>query len=83
MRGITPLWIGIFNAGSWESWKALPELDQNNSFWYVSDLIEVHGGSFALIMLGNLPDRGDFFLKVATMYLAFYTMIPDSDRSRS
>ena len=64
-----------FNAGSWESWKALPELIKNNFFWYVSDLIEVHGGSFALIMLGIFLIVATF-LKVATMYLAFYTMIP-------
>ena len=61
-----------FNAGSWESWKALPELIKNNFFWYVSDLIEVHGGSFALIMLGIFLIVATF-LKVATMYLAFYT----------
>ena len=63
-----------FNAGSWESWKALPELIKI-TFWYVSDLIEVHGGSFALIMLGIFLIVATF-LKVATMYLAFYTMIP-------
>ena len=54
-----------FNAGSWESWKALPELIKNNFFWYVSDLIEVHGGSFALIMLGIFLIVATF-LKVAT-----------------
>ena len=48
---------------------------KNNFFWYVSDLIEVHGGSFALIMLGIFLIVATF-LKVATMYLAFYTMIP-------
>ena len=36
-----------FNAGSWESWKALPELIKNNFFWYVSDLIEVPDAIFS------------------------------------
>ena len=60
---------------SWESWKALPDLCTNNFFWFVSQLIEVRGGSFALIMLGVFLIVATF-LKVATMYLAFYTMIP-------
>ena len=60
---------------SWESWKALPDLCTNNFFWFVSKLIEVRGGSFALIMLGVFLILATF-LKVATMYLAFYTMIP-------
>ena len=60
---------------SWESWKALPDLCTNNFFWFVSHLIEVRGGSFALIMLGVFLIVATF-LKVATMYLAFYTMSP-------
>ena len=60
---------------SWERWKALPDLCTNNFFWFVSQLIEVRGGSFALIMLGVFLIVATF-LKVATMYLAFYTMIP-------
>ena len=60
---------------SWVSWKALPDLCTNNFFWFVSQLIEVRGGSFALIMLGVFLIVATF-LKVATMYLAFYTMIP-------
>ena len=64
-----------FDATSWDSWKALPELVKNNFFWYVSDVIETHGGSFALIMLGLFLIVATF-LKVAAMYMAFYTMIP-------
>ena len=70
-----------FNAGSWESWKALPELIKNNFFWYVSDLIEVHGGSFALIV-GNLPDRGDF-LESGDHVSGFLYNDSDPNRSRS
>lgn len=64
-----------FDASSWESWKAFPDLCTNNFFWYVSDVIEKQGGSFALILLGLFLVMATF-LKVATMYLAFYTMIP-------
>ena len=64
-----------FDISSWESWKALPELLKNNFFWYVSDIIQTSGGSFALIMLGLFLIVSTF-LKVATMYMAFYTMIP-------
>ena len=42
---------------------------------YTSDLIETHGGSFTLIVLGIFLVVMTFF-KVATMYLAFFMMIP-------
>ena len=64
-----------FSSLSFESWKSIPELVKNNFFWYVSDLINTRGGSFTLIMLGVFLVSATFF-KVATMYLAFYTMIP-------
>lgn len=64
-----------FNAGSWESWKALPGLLKNNFSWYVTDWVATEGGSFALILLGVFLVVMTF-LKVSTMYLAFYTMIP-------
>lgn len=64
-----------FRVGSWDSWKALPGLLKNNFFWYVSDLIETHGGSFALIILGMFLILMTF-LKVTAMYMAFFTMIP-------
>ncbi|SEG09185.1 MULTISPECIES: ABC transporter ATP-binding protein [Parabacteroides] len=64
-----------FNPASLESWKAMPEILKNNFFWFVSDIIEVHGGSFALVILGLFLILMTFF-KVATMCLAFYTMIP-------
>ncbi len=64
-----------FNPLSWESWKGLPEVLQNNFFWYVNNLIDTEGGSFTLVMLGLFLVVMTF-LKVATMYLAFFTMIP-------
>lgn len=64
-----------FDPANWESWKALPELLKNNFFWYVSDIISTHGGSFALIMLGLFLIVATF-MKVAAMYMAFFTMIP-------
>lgn len=64
-----------FDPGSWEAWKGLPEILKNNFFWYVSEQIEISGGSFTLILLGLFLVIMTFF-KVATMYLAFYNMIP-------
>lgn len=65
----------VFDPWTWESWKATPELIKNNFFWFVSDMIETDGGSFTLIILGAFLIVATF-LKVATMYLAFFTMIP-------
>lgn len=65
----------VFDPWTWESWKGTPELIKNNFFWFVSDMIEKDGGSFTLIILGVFLIVATF-LKVATMYLAFYTMIP-------
>ena len=48
---------------------------KDNFFWFVSDLIERQGGSFTLIILGLFLVVMTF-VKVATMYLAFYEMIP-------
>ena len=59
---------------SLEAWKATPELLKNNFFWFVSDMIETKGGSFTLIILGIFLIVSTF-LKVGTMYMAFYTMI--------
>lgn len=60
---------------SWESWKELPGVWADNFFWYVSNLIETQGGSYTLIVLGVFLVVMTF-LKVASMYLAFFTMIP-------
>ena len=65
----------VWDWNNWEKLKEIPGLLKDNFFWFVSDLIERQGGSFTLIILG-------LFLvvmtsvKVATMYLAFYEMIP-------
>lgn len=64
-----------FEPTSLEAWKATPELIKNNFFWYVSDMIEKDGGSFTLIVLGLFLIVSTF-LKVATMYFAFYNMVP-------
>ena len=65
----------VFDPWTWESWKGTPELIKNNFFWFVSDLIEKEGGSFTLIVLGAFLIISTF-LKVGTMYMAFFTMIP-------
>lgn len=64
-----------FRMGEWDTWKELPEVVKNNFFWYVTDMIDTRGGSFALIVLGIFLIIMTF-LKVSTMYLAFFTMIP-------
>lgn len=64
-----------FEPSSWESWKGLAEAGKNNFFWYITNLIETEGGSFTLIVLGVFLVLMTF-LKVATMYLAFFHMIP-------
>lgn len=48
---------------------------KNNFFWFISNYIDTHGGSSTLIMLGGFLVVMTF-LKVLTMYLAFFTMIP-------
>lgn len=65
----------VFDPWTWESWKGTPVLIKNNFFWFVSDLIEKEGGSFTLIVLGAFLIISTF-LKVGTMYMAFFTMIP-------
>lgn len=65
----------VVDWANWDSVKALPEIWKNNFFWFVSDLIEREGGSFTLIILGVFLVVMTF-LKVASMYLAFYMMVP-------
>ncbi|MDR2919211.1 MAG: ABC transporter ATP-binding protein/permease [Tannerella sp.] len=64
-----------WNITSWEWWKGMPEIIKSNFFAYVSDLIESEGGSFTLVILGAFLIVMTF-LKVASMYMSFYTMIP-------
>ena len=64
-----------WNPGSWEAWKDTPVLLENNFFAFISGLIETKGGSFTLIILGLFLVVMTF-LKVSSMYFAFYTMIP-------
>lgn len=65
----------VWDWNNWEKLKELPGLLKDNFFWFVSDLIERQGGSFTLIILGLFLVVMTF-VKVATMYLAFYEMIP-------
>lgn len=65
----------VWDWNNWEKLKEIPGLLKDNFFWFVSDLIERQGGSFTLIILGLFLVVMTF-LKVATMYLAFYEMIP-------
>lgn len=65
----------VWGWNNWEKLKEIPGLLKDNFFWFVSDLIERQGGSFTLIILGLFLVVMTF-VKVATMYLAFYEMIP-------
>lgn len=64
-----------FSFTDWDSWKALPDMVKNNFFAYISDLIQTDGGSFTLVILGIFLVAMTF-LKVASMYMAFFCMIP-------
>ena len=74
-KGVYTYMPVIVDWANWDSVKALPEIWKNNFFWFVSDLIERESGSFTLIILGIFLVVMTF-LKVASMYLAFYMMIP-------
>lgn len=74
-KGVYTYMPVVVDWANWDSVKALPEIWKNNFFWFVSDLIEREGGSFTLITLGVFLVVMTF-LKVASMYLAFYMMIP-------
>lgn len=74
-KGVYTYMPVIVDWANWDSVKAFPEIWKNNFFWFVSDLIEREGGSFTLIILGIFLVVMTF-LKVASMYLAFYMMIP-------
>lgn len=64
-----------FNLANIEAMKETFTIVSNNFFWFISSYIETYGGSSTLIMLGAFLVVMTF-LKVLTMYLAFYTMIP-------
>lgn len=74
-KGVYTYMPVVVDWANWDSVKVLPEIWKNNFFWFVSDLIEREGGSFTLIILGVFLVVMTF-LKVASMYLAFYMMIP-------
>lgn len=65
----------VWDWNNWKKLKEIPGLLKDNFFWFISDLIERQGGSFTLIILGLFLVVMTF-VKVATMYLAFYEMIP-------
>ncbi len=64
-----------FNFSGMEGIKETANIVSNNFFWFISNYIETYGGSSTLIMLGSFLVVMTF-LKVLTMYLAFFTMIP-------
>ncbi|MDR1675886.1 MAG: ABC transporter ATP-binding protein/permease [Tannerella sp.] len=64
-----------FHPESLDSWKELSGIATNNFYWYINELIATRGVTYTLLAVGVSLVVMTFF-KVATMYLAFYTMIP-------
>ncbi|MDR2805924.1 MAG: ABC transporter ATP-binding protein/permease [Dysgonamonadaceae bacterium] len=64
-----------FDFFSGESWRHVTDILENNFFWYISHLVEVHGGSIALLILAVFLIVGTVF-RVVAMYLSFYYLIP-------
>lgn len=64
-----------FNFFSMESWGHTVSALKNNFYWFISDTIQTYGGSVTLIILGVFLVVMTFF-KTASMYLAFFFMIP-------
>ncbi|MDL2223408.1 ABC transporter ATP-binding protein/permease [Bacteroidales bacterium OttesenSCG-928-M11] len=64
-----------FDFFSLESWKSIPETLGNNFYWYLSQTIDLYGGSTALIFLGVLMIIATIF-RTGTMYLSSYFLIP-------
>jgi ATP-binding cassette subfamily B protein/subfamily B ATP-binding cassette protein MsbA len=65
----------VYSFIPWDSGQSFMSIVQNNAYWYISHLIEVHGGANVLMFLG-------FWLvvtaalKVGTAYLGAYFTIP-------
>jgi ATP-binding cassette subfamily B protein/subfamily B ATP-binding cassette protein MsbA len=64
-----------FHPSTWEWWKIAPKILENNFYWKVSSLIEQYGGADTLLILG-ITLTIMTLLKVASVYLALFTMIP-------
>ncbi|MDH6305576.1 subfamily B ATP-binding cassette protein MsbA [Parabacteroides sp. PH5-13] len=60
---------------NWDWWSSLPGLAKDNFYWYITNMIDTHSSTFALVML-SLFLIGMTLLKVSAMYLSFLTMIP-------
>ncbi|MDR0413241.1 MAG: ABC transporter ATP-binding protein, partial [Dysgonamonadaceae bacterium] len=62
----------FFSISSWqESMKAI----ENNCYVYITENIQIHGGTYVLMLLGIFL-VATTFLRTATMYLSIYLMIP-------
>jgi len=58
-----------------ESWSRLIDAVGNNFYWYISQIIEMQGPAYALLVLGVFFILATV-LRTAAMYFAFYFMIP-------
>jgi len=60
---------------SWDAVKSLPDALKNNFFWYINNMVDTKGAQHTLLMVG-LALVAMTLLKVAAMYMAYFTMIP-------
>lgn len=65
----------IYHYIAWSGMANVKEWVVNNFYWYVSHLVETHGGGTALLLLGLFLVAMTFF-KVITAFFALFFMIP-------
>ncbi|MDR0835011.1 MAG: ABC transporter ATP-binding protein/permease [Tannerella sp.] len=64
--------VDFFSA---DSWKEMSAALKNNVFYYFTELIQIRGGSYVLLLLG-LFLVVTTILRTAALYFSFYFMIP-------
>jgi ATP-binding cassette subfamily B protein/subfamily B ATP-binding cassette protein MsbA len=64
-----------FDFSSLDSWKNIVEACLNNFYWYISQVLDTHGGATALLILGIFLIITTV-LRTSAMYFSLYFMIP-------
>jgi ATP-binding cassette subfamily B protein/subfamily B ATP-binding cassette protein MsbA len=64
-----------FDLSSIDSWRHLKEIATNDFNWYISHILETNGASRVLFLLAIFL-VGTTIIRVITMYLSYYYMIP-------
>jgi len=68
----TPIPFDLFSGDSWDN---IIDICKNNFYWYMSQIIEAHGPSRALLVLALFLIISTI-LRTAAMYFSFFYMIP-------